>query len=63
MTKTAAKQIPFASKSDAAIAAANRPLAGPVFVSPISAAFDGVQSGWYVGFPASVNRTLYGRNA
>lgn len=51
---------PFPTRSAAETAAALRPLAGAVWIGPVIAAALGIAIGWYVGFPHSVDKTLYG---
>jgi hypothetical protein len=45
----------FPNKDAAAAVAARFPLAGAVFISPVTAAVEGVKSGWYVGFPRNAS--------
>lgn len=52
---------PFTTKEAAEAAAAERPLAGAVWVGPIVAAAVKLPTGWYVGFPRNVDPKLYGR--
>ncbi len=51
---------PFSTKQAAEAAAASRPLAGAVWVGPVAASSLKIATGWYVGFPASIDHRLYG---
>lgn len=51
---------PFTTKQEAEAAAVSRPLAGAVWVGPVTAAALKLTVGWYVGFPNSVDPRLYG---
>lgn len=52
---------PFPTKQEAEAAAVGRPLAGAVWVGPVTAAALKLPVGWYVGFPNGVEPKLYGR--
>lgn len=54
---------PFTTKQAAEAAAANRPLAGAVWVGPVTAAALKLKAGWYVGFPLSADKKLYGQES
>lgn len=51
---------PFTTKQAAEAAAASRPLAGAVWVGPVVSAALKLPVGWYVGFPSSADKKLYG---
>lgn len=50
---------PFRTKAEAEKAAEGRPLAGPVYISPVQAAAENVPVGWYVAFPRNIDARLY----
>jgi hypothetical protein len=52
---------PFATKQAAEAAAAERSLAGAVWVGPVVAIILKLSVGWYVGFPSNVDQKLYGQ--
>ena len=50
----------FSTKQDAlsAIGRFSIPCANPIFIPPVVARFEKVESGWYIGFPLNIDKRL-----